>query len=99
MNLNLFFITFLMVILIISGVSKFLTIKSFKGTLSEIGFSQQLSNILAYGVPSIELLIALFLVFGSVQYVGLVSICHRQPKLNIFCSLRMNTFYSVKILC
>ena len=25
--------------------------------------------------------------------------CHRQANLNIFCSLRMNTFYSVKILC
>ena len=27
------------------------------------------------------------------------SICNRQPQLNIFCSLTMNTFYSLKIFC
>ena len=25
--------------------------------------------------------------------------CNRQPQLNIFCSLTMNTFYSLKIFC
>lgn len=41
---------------------------------------------------------------GDSHLEGVITIvdkiyCHRQPKLNIFCSLRMNTFYSVKILC
>ena len=73
MDYNLFFTTFLMVILTISGISKLLNLSSFKETLFEIGFSKKLSTILIYIVPSVELLIVILLIFKQTQYVGLFS--------------------------
>ncbi|MEX3624948.1 MauE/DoxX family redox-associated membrane protein [Viridibacillus arvi] len=91
MDFSLFLITFLMVILTISGVSKLLNLSSFRETLLELGVFKKLAAFISFGVPLLELLIVISLVFKQTQYIGL-------STLLILCvAFTCVTLYSIKL--
>ena len=74
MNIDLFLQVFLMILLILSALSKFLTIQEFQATIHGLGFGQYLSKFLAIIVPTGEFIIALSLAFSSLVFSGLISL-------------------------
>ncbi|MGG0284277.1 MauE/DoxX family redox-associated membrane protein [Peribacillus butanolivorans] len=74
MDINLFLITFLMILLTTSSLSKFFSLKSFNTTLNKIGFSKKLAGILSYFVPLAEITIVVLMVSPNTQQVAFLSV-------------------------
>lgn len=80
---------FLITLFMISGISKFFSINQFKKTLIELKFSDYYSKILAICIPTIELLIAIFILFEKTIFIALIS------TLILSCLFLFVTMYSL----
>lgn len=74
MNYGLLFLTFLILILTSSAISKLFALKSFKNTIQLIGIPNYFSLYISVVIPIIEILIVFLLISEVTLYFGLVSI-------------------------
>ncbi|ADU31017.1 MauE/DoxX family redox-associated membrane protein [Evansella cellulosilytica] len=74
MSIYVFFQVFLIVIFIISGISKLISISNFIDTIKELGFSKKFSSVIAIMLSLLEVVVGVSLLFPAIFLLSFIGI-------------------------